>query len=103
MRKTIIGTLTAVALVSFSWGIFTEGSAIAEERIEFNCSNQVYEAFGSAGMEAFSKATGISYDLNLGSSGTCVLRVLNGFGDIASTAQPLAFRHKANGFVETPF
>jgi phosphate transport system substrate-binding protein len=74
----------------------------AEEVLRYSCSPQVYDAFGSERLTAFTQKTGIKIDVGLYASPVAVERLMNGFSDIASTAQRLTAVQKDSGYVETP-
>lgn len=98
--------ISAVALAGFLvLGIFMLNSAAADTRevLRYSSSAQVREALGMEGLNAFMEETGIELDLFVGSSSSAVHRLMNGFSDIASTAERLHEGHQRYGYYEIPF
>lgn len=89
--------LLACMLVPFGPG------ANAQEKLEYACSAQVYEAFGMERLAAFQKQTGVEVDLYISSSRTAIYRLMNGFSDLASSTTPLYFRDQESGYVQKAF
>jgi phosphate transport system substrate-binding protein len=75
----------------------------AQETLRYSCSAQIVEAFGSEGLDEFTRETGIKVDLYVSSSAAAVYRLMNGSSDIASAARELHFRFKEFGYLEIPF
>lgn len=75
----------------------------AGENLRYSCSAQVYEAFETERLEAFTRAAGIHVDLYIAPSPTCVNRLMNDVCDIASTTRGLHYSHRESGYVEIPF
>lgn len=101
MKKLSVVTLFFVAVFMMVWAI--PGAANAEETLRYSCSAQVFEAFGTDRLEAFTKETGIKVDLHVSSSGSAVYRLMNDYSDIASAARGLYYRQKDSGYIEIPF
>ncbi len=102
MRRTSIVVFMVVATTLISWLMMPDSMLNAEEKLKYCCSAQVFEAFETERLDAFTKATGIKVDLYIASSAICVNRLMNSFCDIASTARRLHYSHKEMGYVETP-
>jgi phosphate transport system substrate-binding protein len=77
--------------------------ANAQETVRYSCSAQIFEAFGMERINEFTKDTGVKVDLYVSSSSAAVYRLMNDFSDIAGAAEPLNFRYKEFGYLETPF
>ena len=103
MKKVIsISGLIVVSLLVL-WAVSPLAVATADQKLRYSCSAQVYEAFENARLDAFTKETGISIDLFVASSNSCVYRVMQDMTDIASSTRAIYQRHKDHGLVETPF
>lgn len=76
--------------------------ANAADVVRYSCSPQIYEAFGNDRLQAFTQKTGTKVDLGIYASPIAIERVMNGFADIAGTAQRLTPAQSASGYVETP-
>lgn len=103
MRKTIITSIVVAVLCIMGMGSAYGPPVSAEETIKYSCSAQVFEAFETERLEAFTKATGIEVDLYVASSSSSVNRLMHGFSDIASNTRELYYRHKESGYVQIPF
>jgi len=103
MQKTIRISSLIVAGLLVLWAIIPLSTATADQELKYSCSSQVYEAFENVRLDAFTKETGITIDLFVASSMSCVYRVIQDMTDIASTTRAIYQRHKDHGLVETPF
>jgi len=83
--------------------LYPAAPAAAQEVLRYSSSAQVREAFGMEGLDAFMAETGLTLDLYVASSASAVQRLVNGFSDIASTAERLGDDLRAQGYVEIPF
>lgn len=101
MRSTIVSTVIGTILLS--WILMPGSTAIAQEKMRYSCSAQVFEAFEKERLDAFTRETGIEVDLFVASSSSSVNRLMYGYSDIASTAQGLRYPEKESGYLETPF
>jgi phosphate transport system substrate-binding protein len=101
MKRTglILGVISILTLISCV--LQRAEVARAEEVLRYSCSPQVYEAFGNERLAAFTQKTGIHVDLGIYASPVAVDRLMNGFSDIASTAQRLTPLQKDSGLVES--
>ncbi len=77
--------------------------AMAQGKLRYSCSAQVYEAFEKDRLDAFTKATGIQVELYVASSSSSVNRLMYDYSDVASTARGLYYPLKESGYLETPF
>ena len=103
MKKT---TLRASALCAFLLMVCVAVSSVpagAADVLRYSSSPQVLEAFGHDRVQAFTQKTGIKVDLGAYTSAIAIDRVINGFADIASTAQRLTSAQLASGYTETSF
>jgi phosphate transport system substrate-binding protein len=103
MKKTewLVGLVTmAVWIGSVFVGL---GTVHAEDTLRYSCSAQVFEAFETDRLEAFTKRTQVKVDLMVSSSPVAVEQLANGDSDIASTAQRITPDAKAKGLEETAF
>ena len=71
--------------------------------LDYSCSTQIYEAFENTRLEPFSQKSKIPVDLSLGSSTSCLYRVMQDMTDVASSTRPLSQRHRDNGLQQIPF
>lgn len=95
--------LIIFSVVGLAWSAVPDKTATAGEKLRYSCSAQVFEAFETNRLTAFTSATGIDIDLHVGASYSSILRLMNGLSDIASSSQRLYLRHKEKGFIETLF
>ncbi len=86
-----------------SWIALPCFKANAQETLRYSCSAQIFKAFGTERLDAFTKETGIKIDLYISSSAAAVYRLMNDFSDIAGAAEELRFRYKEFGYLEIPF
>jgi phosphate transport system substrate-binding protein len=91
--------LLILGVISFL--MLPRAAVCAEEVLRYSCSPQVYEAFGNDRLTAFTQTTGIKIEVGLYTSSVAIERLMNGFSDIASTAQRLTAVQKDSGYVET--
>ncbi len=78
-------------------------SASADQVLRYSASAQVYEAFENASLKTFTQDTGITVDLFVASSQSCVYRLLQDMTDVATSVRPLSQREKDFGLVAIPF
>jgi phosphate transport system substrate-binding protein len=103
MKKNfVIGWLIIIALLIAAGGLL-QPPAIAKETLRYSSSAQVREAFGMEGLNAFMAESDVELDLFVGSSSAAVRRLMNGFADLASSAERLHLGHQEYGYVEIPF
>lgn len=100
--------MTWISMVVFGafWlasAAFNPPASIAEELFNYHCSNQVYRSIEKYKVEAFTQATGISVKVKTASSDSCILAMMRGFSDLASSARALDSRHKDYGYTQVPF
>lgn len=103
MRRTGIATLIGFVTVLISWGMMGDSTVHAQEPLRYSCSAQIFEAFETERIPAFTEATGINVELYICSSLMAVNRLMNACSDIASTTQRLSHRQRGHGYVETTF
>ncbi|MBW2653967.1 MAG: substrate-binding domain-containing protein [Deltaproteobacteria bacterium] len=103
MRKAMRISSLIIASLLILWTVMPPTMATAEQKLQYSCSAQVYEAFENARLNAFTKETGISIDLFVASSNSCIYRVMQDMTDIASSTRAIYQRQKDYGLVETPF
>ena len=103
MKKMISISSLIVAGLFVLWAIVPLAVANADQGLRYSCSAQVYDAFENARLDAFTKETGISIDLFVAGSNSCVYRVMQDMTDVASTTRAIYRRHKDHGLIETPF
>jgi phosphate transport system substrate-binding protein len=97
LRLLVISTL----LIGAGW--LLHPPAVAKEILLYSSSAQVREAFGTDGLSAIMEKSGIEVDLFVGSSSAAIHRLMNGFADIASSAERLNLGYQEYGYVELPF
>ncbi|MDT8379456.1 MAG: substrate-binding domain-containing protein [Desulfotignum sp.] len=78
-------------------------AAAAGQTLRYSSSAQVFEAFENARLDAFTNDTGITIDLFVAASQSCVYRLLQDMTDVASSVRPLSQREKDFGLVAIPF
>jgi phosphate transport system substrate-binding protein len=100
MIKGTAGVIFFLALLA-SWSFASEVKV--QEKLNYSCSAQVFEAFEKERLETFTKTTGIEVDLYVTSSPVAVNRLMSGQCDIASIARGGVYPLKEGGFVETLF
>lgn len=103
MKKTI---LRASALCAFLLMVCVTVSAVpagAADVLRYAASAQILEAFSHERVPVFTQKTGIKVDMGAYTSAIAIDRVINGFADIASTAQRLTPAQVASGYVEMLF
>lgn len=93
----------ALAVVLLMVFIGAVSPAVAGEVLRYSSSAQVRESLGVDGLNAFMAETGIELDLFVGSSRSALHRLMNGFSDIASTAERLPAAYPPDRWVEIPF
>jgi len=103
MKKTMRISSILIAGLWMFWIIGPLSVANANEKLQYSCSAQIYEAFENSRLDAFTKETGIPIDLFVASSNSCVYRVMQNMTDIASSTRSIYRRHRDYGLVETPF
>jgi phosphate transport system substrate-binding protein len=103
MKKNTVLRLLVISALLISAGWLLHLPAAAKEMLRYSSSAQVREAFGLEGLNAFMMESGVELDLFVGSSSAAVHRLMNGFSDIASTAERLHLGHQEYGYVEIPF
>ena len=103
MKKNSVLRLLVISALLISAGWPLHLPADAKETLRYSSSAQVREAFGMEGLNAFKEESGVDLDLWIGSSSAAVHRLMNGFSDIASSAERLHLGHQEYGYVETPF
>lgn len=96
--KTIV---TVICLVFFS--IMFGSEVLADQKLRYSCSAQIYSAFEKERLAEFTAQTVIKVDLHVGSSHACTYRLIADFADISSTTRELYRRHRDYGFVQVPF
>ena len=96
-------TLIIFSVVGLAWSALPASTATAGEKLRYSCSAQVFQAFETNRLTAFTSATGIDIDLHVGASYSSILRLMNDLSDVASSSERLYLRHKEKGFVETLF
>ena len=103
MKKVFSISNLIVTSLLVLWAVVPLAVATADQRLQYSCSAQVYEAFENIRLDVFTKETGIPIDLFVASSSSCVYRVMQDMTDVASTTRAIYQRHKDHGLVETPF
>ncbi|MCK5348589.1 MAG: hypothetical protein KAJ25_04330, partial [Desulfobacula sp.] len=76
MKKVFsVQSLIATSLLAL-WVIVPPAMANGDQKLRYSCSAQVYEAFENTRLDAFTKETGISIDLFVAASKSCIYRVM---------------------------
>jgi phosphate transport system substrate-binding protein len=83
--------------------LLCSGPASAEQALTFSCSAQIAEAFGKDVIDEFEAKHDTRVDLYIGSSETALMRLVNGFSDLACIAFRLPSGYREKGYVEIPF
>jgi len=103
MKRAAISILIVLVTVLISWRMMGDSTVHAQEPLRYSCSAQIFEAFETERIPAFTEATGINVELYICSSLMAVNRLMNACSDIASTTQRLSHRQRGHGYVETTF
>ena len=103
MKKNFALCLLIISALLIAAGGLLDQPAAAKETLRYSSSAQVREAFGMEGLNAFMQDNDVELDLFVGSSSAAVRRLMNGFADIASSAERLHLGHQEYGYVEIPF
>lgn len=103
MKRMASITIVVLGAMWVASSFFTAPASIAEELINYHCSNQVFRSIEKYKVDAFSKATGINVKVKTASSDSCILAMMRGFSDLASSARALDSRHKDYGYTQVPF
>ena len=103
MKKNSVLRLLIIGALLIAAAGLLQRPAAATETLRYSSSAQVREAFGMEGLDAFMKESDVELDLFVGASGATVRRLMNGFADIASSAERLHLGHQEYGYVEIPF
>jgi len=103
MKRMTTFLCTVMAVIGMACFMGPPAALHAGETLRYGCSAQVYEAFESERLKVFTALTGVTVQLHVANSSTCVNRLMNGFSDIASTTRGLHYSHKENGYVQTLF
>ncbi|MGD9139706.1 MAG: substrate-binding domain-containing protein [Desulfobacterales bacterium] len=96
-------TAILVAAVFVLWGMVSGSGAADQGTLRYSRSAHICQAFGKAGLEAFTMESGIKVESYISSSASAVYRLMNDFSDIASTTRELYRRHRDYGYVQIPF
>ncbi len=99
----LMTALIIFSMAGIAWLTVPAKTATAGEKLRYSCSAQVFEAFETNRLTAFTRDTGIDIDLHVGASYSSILRLMNDLSDVASSSERLYLRHKEKGFVETFF
>jgi phosphate transport system substrate-binding protein len=100
MKKKSSLTLTVMTVCFMLVVVLLPSIALAQDKLSYSCSNQIYHAFDKEKIAAFTKATGIAVDVHTASSQSCLYRLMNGWCDIASTARELERRQVDYGYTQ---
>ena len=103
MKKIMMRSSLIIVGLFVLWAMVPMAAATAGQELRYSCSAQVYEAFENVRLDAFTKETGISVDLSVAGSNSCVYRVMQDMTDIGSSTRAIYRRHKEHGLVEIPF
>ncbi|MCK4794753.1 MAG: substrate-binding domain-containing protein [Desulfobacteraceae bacterium] len=102
MKKVYSIIMVCVMILAVS--IITPGKTLlAGEEIRYACSSQIYKAFEDERLSAFIKKTRIKVNSHVCSSSSALKLLMNGYSDVAATAEELYYRHKEYGYVAIPF
>ena len=100
MRRRSLVFFLVIATILTSWLTTPNTILKAQQKLKYCCSAQVFDAFETERLDAFTNATGIEVELYIASSAVCVNRLMNGLCDIASTSRRLHYSHKEMGYME---
>lgn len=103
MKKSILRGSALCAFLLIVCMVVSAVPANAADVLRYSASAQILEAFSHERVPEFTKKTGIKVDWGGYTSAIAIERVVNGFADIASTAQRLTPAQAASGYVETFF
>jgi len=93
---SLVGVLLVFALV---WGT----TAQAQEVLYLSSSSQIAEAFGKDVIRKYEDRYETKVNLHIGCSRTALIRLENGFSDLACIASRLPSEYRDRGYVDIPF
>jgi phosphate transport system substrate-binding protein len=102
MKKTKIAMFVMAGVFLSVWAVFLPPTVNAEKPLMYYASNQVHTAFSRELVEVFSVSNNLKVEVKTASSSSCVLALMNGYCDIASTARALYRRQWDYGFLQIP-
>jgi len=103
MKKRNVAALIAAVLALIPWAAMADQKAQVQASLRYGCSAQVFEAFETERIPAFTEASGISVAAYICSSGEAVNRLMTCDSDIASTALKLTYPPLEQGYTKTVF
>ena len=68
MKRAAISILIVLVTVLISWRMMGDSTVHAQEPLRYSCSAQIFEAFETERIPAFTEATGINVELYICSS-----------------------------------
>ena len=94
---------TGLIMFLMSWALMPDSPAHARLPLRYSCSAQIFKAFETERILAFTEVTGIDVEVFITSSDTAVTRLAHHFSDIASTTRRLSDFQREEGYVATAF
>ena len=95
--------LTGLIMVLTSWALMSHSPGHAQLPLRYSCSAQIFEAFETERIPAFTEVTGIDVELFITASDTAVTRLAHHFSDIASTTRRISDSQREEGYIATAF
>jgi phosphate transport system substrate-binding protein len=102
MKRIDIIKISFFFLLLTSWLLIPSSKSLALEGIKYRCSNQIFKAFESENLDAFTRETGIKVDVKAYPSDVAVNLLMNGYCELASTARQVDSHMEENGYKVTP-
>jgi phosphate transport system substrate-binding protein len=102
MNRIKFSKVSIIIALSLSLFLISKSITVAAEGFKYRCSNQIFKAFESENIEAFTRETGYRIDVKAYPSDVAVNLLSNGYCDLASTARQIDVRMEENGFKATP-
>jgi phosphate transport system substrate-binding protein len=101
LKQASIIKVAFIVILQAAWILSPVSKATALEGIKYRCSHQIFNALEKDNLAIFSKETNIKVDAKAYPSDAAVNLLVNGYCDIASTANKLDPRLEEKGFKET--
>lgn len=98
MKRIFIHDFLMVIGFMAIWGYAPDSKAIAMDPLRYRCSHQIFIAFENENLQGFSRETGIIMNVRHYPSDVSVNLLVNGYCDIASTAQLKDFHVEHKGY-----
>ena len=102
-ETTVKRILKGLLIVVTFWASMPDSPGHTELPLRYACSTQIFEAFETERIPAFTEATGINVELHIASSDKAVTHLTHYFSDIACTTRRVSDFQREEGYVATTF